>query len=349
MPRPVSSPPPAAPALRTLSSQPLRIGFVPLSDCAPAVVAFEHGLFTRHGVKVQMLRQPGWASIRDGLMAGTLDAAHAPATLVFTPGEAGPHGPLRTAFLFNTQGNAITLSSALHRRGVRDNRDLVSEVRSRRGGAPLTFAAVARFSMHMVMLRQWLRAGGIDPDRDVRLVALPPRQMAACLAAGHIDGFCAGEPWNTLAVVEKTGWMAATSAGLAPDHPEKALLVTRDVAEKRSGEHAAVIRALHEAAAWCDSPAGRTALPGLLARPEWLDLPESVIAPAFQQEGFVTFHRDGVNEPSPDKAARLLASLRREKLLTGPASRDAALLTGFDHSTWLAATHSTPSATLTTP
>ena len=345
MPRSASSSPRATPSSHR-NSPVLRVGFVPLSDCAPAAAAFERGLFTKHGVRVQMLRQPGWASIRDGLMAGTLDAAHAPATLALSPEAPGPHGPLRTAFLFNAQGNAITLSRALHRRGLRDQGDLKSEVRARRGGAPLTLASVARFSMHMVLLRQWLGQGGIDPDKDVRLVTLPPRQMAACLAAGQIDGFCAGEPWNTLAVSEGSGWTVATSADLEPGHPEKALLVTRSVAENRAGEHTAMIRALIEAAAWCDSPAGRRALPALMAQPEWLDLPEAITAPAFQNEGFVTFYTGGVNEPSPDKAAWLLAALRRQKMLRAPASRDAALLSSFDHAAWRAATE--PARSLTT-
>ncbi len=327
-------------------SSALRVGFVPLSDCAPAAAASARGIFARHGLRVQMLRQPGWASIRDGLMAGTLDAAHAPATLALDPEAAGPRGGLRTAFLFNTQGNAITLSMALHRRGLRDHRDLLSEIRARRGNAPLTFAAVARFSMHMVLLRQWLAQGGVDPDKNVRIVTLPPRQMTACLAAGHIDGFCAGEPWNTLATSEGSGWTVATSAQLSPDHPEKALLVTREVAESREGEHHALIRALVEAAAWCDSAAGRRALPALMARPEWLDLPEAVVAPAYQNEGFISFHKDGVNEPTPDKAAWLLAELRRQKLVRAPASRDAALLSAFDHAAWLSATGSSTSHAL---
>jgi ABC-type nitrate/sulfonate/bicarbonate transport system substrate-binding protein len=141
----------------------------------------------------------------------------------------------------------------------------------------------------------------------------------------------------------------ATSADLAPGHPEKALLLTRDAAENRSGEHAAMIRALTEAAAWCDSPQGRRALPALMSRPEWLDLPEPVVAPAYQKEGFITFHSGGVNEPSPDKAAWLLAALRRQKLLRAPASRDAALLSSFDHAAWQAAMGPTPSLTTLSP
>ena len=348
MPR-LSNPPPKRSASRAVRSYAtvVRVGFVPLSDCAPAVAAFEHGVFTRHGVKVQMLRQPGWASIRDGLIAGTLDAAHAPATLAFVQPEAGPRLALRTAFLFNSQGNALTLSRALHRRGLRDHRDLASEVRARKGGVPLTFAAVARFSMHMVLLRQWLTMGGVDPDRDVRLVTLPPRQMEACLAAGHIDGYCAGEPWNTAAIASGSGWTVATSRELAPDHPEKALLVTREFAENRAGEHAALIGALTRAAEWCDTAEGRQELPALMSRPEWLNMPESVTAAAYQNEGFIQFHRGGVNDPSPDKAAWLLSALRREKLLRTPPARDAALLEAFDSATWASAVrptnHSTPS------
>lgn len=309
----------------------LNLGFVPLVDCAPLAAASARGIFRAHGLKVRLHRQPGWASIRDGLIAGNMDAAHAPATLAF--GTDLP-GMFSIGLLLNAQGNAITLSRALHERGVRDAADLVSECRSRRLTDPVTFAAVARFSMHTVLLRQWLATAGIDPDKDVRIVTLPPRQMNACLAAGHIDGFCAGEPWNSLAADTGIGWTVATSADIAPGHPEKGLLVTRDCAENRREQYLNLIRALSAACLWCDTDEGRAQLPEILARPEWLDLPERIIRPALQAPGFVTFHRGGVSEPSPDKAAWLLAALRSQHLLRSPAVEEKSARPAFDHAAW---------------
>ena len=315
----------------------LTIGFVPLADCAPLVAAAVMGTFTRHGLNVRLRRQPGWASIRDGLTAGRLEAAHAPAALAFGPDASGAPGNFSVGILLSTQGNSITLSRSLKDRGVRDGADLLVECRARRQNNPVTLAAVARYSMHMVLLRQWLASSGINPDKDLRIVTLPARQMTSSLAAGYIDGFCAGEPWNTLAAAEGTGWTAATSADILPGHPEKGLLLTRETAATRYPEYLALIRALQESAAWCDSKAGRRELPALLSRPEWLDLPEAVIRPVFAQPDSITFHRDGAGEPTPERAAWTLAAMRRQRVLPAAGAAERSLIAAFDHTAWLEA------------
>jgi ABC-type nitrate/sulfonate/bicarbonate transport system substrate-binding protein len=175
--------------------------------------------------------------------------------------------------------------------------------------------------MHHLLLRRWLQAARLDPERDVRIAIVPPAQMFRNLAAGTLDGYCAGEPWNSLAVLEGEGWCPAWSAALDPGHVEKVLLVRAAFASRRSGEHLALIAALAEAAAWCDEPANRAPLAQLLAAPAYLNLPAKVIAPALLGrfacgEGrtesvpdFVVFSRGGAGVPTPTRAAALQAEL----------------------------------------
>jgi ABC-type nitrate/sulfonate/bicarbonate transport system substrate-binding protein len=136
------------------------------------------------------------------------------------------------------------------------------------------------FSSHHLLLRQWLTAAGLDPERDVRIVVVPPAQMFRNLAAGTLDGYCVGEPWDTVAVQAGQGWCPAWSAQLAPGHVEKVLMVRADFARLREDEHLALVAALVEAGRWCDEPRNRTGLARWLAGPRYLDLPVDAIVPA---------------------------------------------------------------------
>ena len=160
-------------------SQPLRLGFVPLIDAAPMVMAQELGLFAKHGLDVQLRRQPGWATVRDKILYGDLDAAHALAVMPFaaTLGLGSIRSDCVTALVLSLHGNAITLSSDLRLRGVRDARTLRAEIERNRGRKTLTFGVVLTWSSHNFLLRQWLASGGIDPDKDVRIVVVPPAAM----------------------------------------------------------------------------------------------------------------------------------------------------------------------------
>src|SRR6266850_6607819 len=211
----------------------LRLGFAPLTDCAPLVMAQELGLFRKYGLCVTLSRELGWASIRDKIIHGELDAAHAVAGMpvAATLGLGAVKCDCLTALVLNLHGNAITLSNDLWQRGVRDGATLRDHVRKARGEQMLTFGVVFPFSSHNFLLRQWLVSHGIMPDRDVRIVVVPPPQMAANLKIGNLDGFCVGEPWNSVAVQTRAGWCVTTSAELDPGHPEKVLMVRRDFAE----------------------------------------------------------------------------------------------------------------------
>jgi two-component system, oxyanion-binding sensor len=313
--------------------RPLTIGFLPLTDAAPLIVARELGLFARHGLSVNLRREVGWATVHEKLLSGELDAAHALAPMLWASalGLGGPQGDVLTAFILNLHGNAITLSRNLDHKGARDPASLRAVLRP--DERKLTFGVVFPFSSHHLLLRNWLRAAGLDPDRDVRIVVVPPAQMTRHLAAGTIDGFCAGEPWNSLAVVQRLGWCPAWSAALAPTHVEKVLMVRRLFAEKRAGEHTALVAALGEAAAWCDEPQNRGPLAALLSLPAYLNQPVAVIAPTLEGvfdtglaresvPDFFIFHRGGANVPSAVRGLALQHELVAAGLVPATATAD---------------------------
>ncbi|ACB75018.1 CmpA/NrtA family ABC transporter substrate-binding protein [Opitutus terrae] len=299
--------------------RPLRIGFLALTDAAPLIVAEVRGLFRQRGLDVVLQREVGWATIREKILYGELDAAQAPAPMLWSTRlgiECAPSAVL-TAFVFNLHGSALTLSSALHAAGAQDPATLRSLARSRRGESRLTFGIVFPFSSHHLLLRRWLAAAGLRPEHDVRIVVVPPAQMFRNLEAGTIDGYCAGEPWNSVAVRAGRGWCPTWSAAQFPGLAEKVLMVTEAFARHRGREHAALVSALTEAAAWCDAPANRAELARLLSGAAYLNLPERVITPALSGAfdcgfgriealpDFLVFHRDGANAPDPAKALAL--------------------------------------------
>lgn len=317
----------------------LRLGFVPLTDCAPLVMARERGLFQKYGLRVALNRELGWATVRDKIIYGELDAAHAIAAMpaAATLGLGSVACDCLTALVLNLHGNAITLSNELWQRGVRDGKTLHGEIQRARRTKTFTFGAVYPFSSHRHLLRQWFAAHGIRPDRDVRIVIVPPPQMVANLKAGHLDGFCVGEPWNSVAVQSRAGWIAATSAELDPGHPEKVLMVRRDFAGQRADEHTALIAALLEACEFCDQPENHDEIIATLARPEYVGVAEAALHCGISGHldlghglsrrvgDFCRFHRHDANEPSGDKAAWALELVRASGLCPEPASLNFAL------------------------
>lgn len=318
------------------SSRPLRVGFLALSDAAPFAVAQERGLFAKHGARVQLSREVGWATIRDKIIYGELDAAQAPAPMLWSTrlGLDSAPSAVTSGLVLNLNGNALTLSERLWAAGVRDAKTLREVARGRSGERKLTFGVVFNFSSHHLLLRAWLRAGGINPDRDVRIVVVPPAQMFRNLSAGTIDGYCAGEPWNSLAVREKIGWCPTWSSAQQPGHLEKVLMVTEHFAESRASEHAALIAALVEACAWCDEPCNREPLAQLLARAGYINQSAHIISPALtgafdcghgrteSVPDFHVFHTGQANRPSNAKAAALQQELAEAGLIPSGRAND---------------------------
>jgi ABC-type nitrate/sulfonate/bicarbonate transport system substrate-binding protein len=323
----------------TAPSRVLRVGFVPLTDCAPLVMAHELGLFRKYGLRVALSRELGWATIRDKIIHGELDAAHALAAMpaAISLGLGSVRCDCLTALVLNLHGNAITLSNELWQRGVRDGITLREEILRTRNAKMLAFGVVFPFSSHHFVLRAWLAASGINPDRDVRIVVVPPPQMVANLKAGNLDGYCVGEPWNSVAVQVRAGWCVATSAELDPGHPEKVLMVRREFAKKREPEHLALVAALLEACEYCDAPENRDEIVATISRLEYVNAPAAALQRGFDGEfdfghgqtrvvpDFNTFHRNNANEPSSDKAAWALQVIRTSGLCKNPSAIDFAL------------------------
>jgi ABC-type nitrate/sulfonate/bicarbonate transport system substrate-binding protein len=303
----------------------LRVGFVPLTDCAPIIMAHELGLFAKYGLRVALHRELGWATIRDKVIHGELDAAHAIASMpvAATLGLGSIVCECVSGIVLNLHGNAITLSMELWRRGIRDGTALREEIRNTRGKKMFTFGAVYPFSSHLYLLRKWLSSLDIDPDHDVRIVIVPPPQMVGNLKAGNLDGFCVGEPWNSVAVQSRVGWCIAVSAELEPNHPEKVLMVRKDFAEERPEHHCALVAALLNACEYCQAPGNREHVISTLTRVEYVGAPETALRAGFSGKfdfgpgggarmipDFNIFHGHNANEPSGEKVAWVLQHMR---------------------------------------
>jgi len=275
----------------------LALGFIPLTDCAPLVIAAEKRFFAREGLQVRLSREPSWANIRDKVAVGALDGAHmlGAMPIAATLGIDAIAKPMVTPINFNLNGDAITLSNAVADRlggiapgAALDPARLKALIDAdRAAGRPkLVLAAVYAFSSHNYLLRYWLAAGGIDPDRDVKMVTVPPPQMVTQLAAGRIDGYCVGDPWNTRALMLGIGVIAARSRDIWNRHPEKVLGVTAAWAEAHPNTCRALVRALIGACAWLDE--NRAEAAHILARPNYVGADEATIAAALVGSGDVT-------------------------------------------------------------
>lgn len=301
-------------AASTAAPTALRIGFIALTDCAPLIVAREKGFFERHGLYVTLMREPSWANMRDKVALGALDAAHmlAPMPLASTVGAGGWKKPQVTSFVLALNGNAVTISSKLWSR-LLEIEPALPQIRQEAGNVlrrliaadrkagrpPLTFATVFNYSSHQIQLRYWLASAGIDPDRDVNLVVVPPPQMTDRLAAGEIDGFCVGDPWNSLAVLRGVGRILISGYEIWNNRMEKVIVSNRDWVERNPLTHKAMLMALIEAAEWLDRPENRLEGVEIMARPEYIG-PQAADAIRLGMLGIVRYGLDVSPEHMPD-------------------------------------------------
>lgn len=301
----------------------LKLGFVPLTDAAPLIVAHARGFFGDEGLQVQLSREVSWATIRDKVAAGVLDGAHmlAPMAIAATLGVGSEPAPMIVPLALGLNSAGVTLSTRLTSGGARAE-DLARLIARRReeGASPLTFAVVFPYSIHNHLLRAWLAGAGVDPDADVRLIVAPPSRMAELLEAGVIEGFGAGEPWGALAESAGVGQVAVRAADLWARAPDKVFVVTQTWAAKDPARLAAVLRALLRAAAWCDDPANHAELAALLARPEHVNAPAALIGAGL---GRLIFHREGANTPRREDAAWLIGQMTRWRQLDEGVDADA--------------------------
>ena len=255
-----------SPALRALvhaqgSDKPekeeVRIGFIPLTDCASVVMASVLGIDKKYGVKIIPTKEASWAGVRDKLVSGELDMAHALWGLVYGVhvGISGPKKDLAILMNLNHNGQAITLSKKLADKGVEDGAGLAKLMASdkRAPGQEYTFAQTFPTGTHALWLYYWMAAHGINPMKDAKVITVPPPQMVANMRVGNMDGYCVGEPWNHRAIADGIGITASTTQDIWRDHPEKALGTTADFVKKYPNTARAVTAAIIEAGRWIDS------------------------------------------------------------------------------------------------
>jgi two-component system, oxyanion-binding sensor len=318
---------------------PLHIGFIPLVDASALIVAVDKGFTAAEGLDVTLVREVSWSNVRDKLNIGMFDAAHllAPVAIASSLGLGHVKVPIVAPFNLGLNGNAITVSPALHAAIMGEIEGdatnpmatalaLARVVANRRksGADPLTFGMTFPFSTHNYQLRFWMAAGGIDPDEDVRLVVLPPPYMVDSLANGQVDAFCVGAPWNSVAVDLGIGHILHFVSDLLVRAAEKVLAIRGTWADKNPEVVAALTRANAHAAAFIEQPENRAEAAQILARPERIGVDAEVIQRTLdgrlkvspdgtrrESSRYLLVGREGAGRPDPVQAAWLYAQMVR--------------------------------------
>lgn len=232
----------------------IRVGFIPLTDCASVVMAAVKKFDEKYGIKITLSKESSWASVRDKLVSGELDAAHVLYGLVYglQLGVSGPQHDMAMLMTLNNNGQAITLSNQLKEAGVTDAASLKKTIEGSAKGT-YTFAQTFPTGTHAMWLYYWLANAGIHPFNDVRNVVVPPPQMVMNMKIGNMSGYCVGEPWNQRAILDGIGFTAATTQEIWPDHPEKILGTTSAWVAANPNTARALTAAVLEASRWIDT------------------------------------------------------------------------------------------------
>jgi len=322
-----------------MSTDRLRIGYIPLCDAAALVVAVDKGFCAQEGLDIELVREVSWSNVRDKLNIGHFDAAHllAPVAIASTLGLGHFKIPIIAPFNLGINGNAITVSPALHRALVAEAGEgvvnplksaqalaLIAKRRREKGEEPLTFGMTFPYSTHNYHLRFWMAAGGIDPDEDVRLVVLPPPYMVDSLARGHVDGFCVGAPWNSVAVDRGIGYILHFVSDILSSAAEKVLAMRKSWADDNRDTVARLVRAHQRAADFIEDVANRDEVCAILAAPHRFDVTSEVVQRTLDgrlkvapdgtvrsSDRYLLVGREGAARPNPIQAAWLYAQMVR--------------------------------------
>lgn len=317
----------------------IRIGFIPLADATALIVAVDKGFAAEEGVDVELVREVSWSNVRDKLNIGLFDAAHllAPVAIASSLGLGHVKVPIITAFGLGLNGNAITVSPSLHDalKEAADG-DLTDPMVSARALArvvmerrardeePLTFGMTFPYSTHNYHLRFWMAAGGVDPDQDVRLIVLPPPYMVESLANKHVDGFCVGAPWNSVAVDLGIGHILHFVSEIFQRAAEKVLAVRARWAEDNPDVFRRLVRAHGRAAAFVEDVGNRDEVATILSAPDRIAVAPEVIRRTLDgklkvspdgtyraSDRYLLVGRSGAARPDPVQAAWLYAQMVR--------------------------------------
>ncbi|MGL4490842.1 MAG: CmpA/NrtA family ABC transporter substrate-binding protein [Rhizobiaceae bacterium] len=273
-----------------MSKYSITAGFLPLTDSALLVAAKVKGFTSEEDVDLTLVRETSWANIRDRIAVGQFEVSHilAPMPIASNLGLTPLPLPLIAPMALGLGGNAVTVSHELWRamadQSAKPDLDpqanglaLFNAIANRSNKKKLQFAVVHPFSGHSYELRYWLAASGINPVNDIDLVIVPPSLMADALKTGRIDGYCAGEPWNSFGVETASGHLATVKAAIWKSSPEKVLGVQAHWADANPDVLDALLRAMHKASIWCADKANHEELASILSRPEWINVAPEII------------------------------------------------------------------------
>ena len=306
----------------------VKIGFIPLTDCASVALASELGFDKKYGLKITPSKEASWAAVRDKLVNGELDAAHVLYGLMYGVqlGLSGPKKDMAILMGLNHNGQAITLSNQLKEKGVTDGASLKALIDKEK--REYTFAHTFPTGTHAMWIYYWLAANGIHPFADVKTITVPPPQMVANMRVGNMDGFCVGEPWNARAIADKIGFTAVTTQDIWKDHPEKVLGTRLEFVQQYPNTARAMIMAVLEASKYIDTMANRAKVAGIIAQKSYVNTEASVIEGRMQGEyenglgkkwkdaNYMKFHNDGkVNFPYLSDGMWFLTQHKRWGLL----------------------------------
>ncbi|WP_347304391.1 CmpA/NrtA family ABC transporter substrate-binding protein [Croceibacterium sp. TMG7-5b_MA50] len=314
---------------------PIRAAFLPLTDAAVLIAAREQGFAAEQGIALELVRTESWATLRDRLVYGQVQAAQmlAPLAVAVSLGLGGAATPLATPFRLNVNGNALVMrpdfAAALDPDPAARLADPLATAHDFAAAIGLyrrkpQIGIVHRFSSHALMLRYWLASAGIDPDRDVSLRVLPPSLMLEAMRSGEIDGFTAGDPWPAAAIAEGLAEAVVLGARIWRRGVEKVLACRADWLAGNAAVADRLLLALSHAAAWCDAPENRAELAEMLARPDHVGMPAELIAASLNgqfvpragaaplpADDFLLFHREAANFPWRSQALWIWSQLVR--------------------------------------
>ena len=264
-----------------IAGEPIKLGFIPLTDCSPIVMAKELGLFKKYGVEVIVTKETSWANVRDKILTGELDGAHCLYTMPFSvyTGVGGKAGSeMKIAMMLNVNGQAITLSNDFCGKvGFKQMNKVTPVVAAKlKAEKEVTFAMTFPGGTHDLWLRNWMSLAGLN-QKAVKIITIPPPQMVANMKVGNMDGYCVGEPWGGVAVKQGIGFTQIASQDIWKDHPEKALVVNKEFSEKRREDLKKVMKAILEACIWLDNPANRKKAAAIIGKAPYVNAPADVI------------------------------------------------------------------------
>ncbi len=311
----------------------MRFGMIALTDCSPIVIAHEKGFFKKYGVESTVAKGANWAAIRDSLSSGDNQGTHMliGMPIASTMGLLGsPKKPMIIPWLLNRNGQAISLSNKFKGKVCGDSKAIKPFAEKAKSlGEPLTFAMTFPPGTHAMWTRYYLGAGGINPDKDISLIVIPPAQMVANMKIGKMDGFCVGEPWNARLIADGIGFTSVTTQDMWTDHPEKVCAFTAAFADRNPRTVKACLKALHEASVWLDDLKNRPEQCEIVSRPTYINCEKNLILGRLlgdydygdgrkkKDDHYMIFSQRNCNYPQPKFAKWWLTQFRRWGMVSG--------------------------------